>query len=85
MSVKFLSNIASISNFPSDFFNEHVKFVGYDALKNGNSSDYPKFGMSNDWDLPVYGDSLFSFIGLVILYHRFAPYHKVRLKPIRHL
>ena len=39
--------------------------------------------MIDDWPLPTSGQSLFSFIGLVNLYSRYAPYMEIRLKPLR--
>jgi len=38
--------------------------------------------MINDWSLPTSGHSLFSFIGLVNFYHRYAPYMEMKLKPL---
>ena len=39
----------------------------------------------NDWILPISGQSLFSFIGLVNFYHRYAPYTEINLKQLRAL
>ena len=41
--------------------------------------------MINDWPLPTTGQALFSFIGLVSFYHKFSPYHEIRIKPLRQL
>ena len=36
----------------------------------------------NDRKLPTNRQALFSFIGLVNLYHRYAPYFEIRMKPL---
>jgi len=41
--------------------------------------------MIDDWKLPKSGLALFSFIGLINFYHRYAPYFKMRLNPLRQL
>lgn len=41
--------------------------------------------MVNDWPLPASGQSLFSFIGLVNFYHKYAPYMEMRLKLLHKL
>ena len=41
--------------------------------------------MIDDWKIPERGESLFSFIGLINFYHRYAPYMEIRLKPLRKL
>ena len=41
--------------------------------------------MINNWTLPATGSSLNSFVGLVMLYHRYAPYLEMQIKPIRAL
>ena len=38
--------------------------------------------MINDWPIPTSGKSLFSFIGLVKFYHKYAPYLEIQLKPL---
>ena len=68
-----------------DFLKERVEYVGHDILKNVNPPASSKFNLINDWALPNTGQSFFSFIGLVTFYHRFSPYHKMRLKILRKL
>ena len=68
-----------------EFMMPRVEYVGHDILNNGNSSALSKFKMIDDWPLPRNGQSLFSFIGLVNFYHRYAPYMELRLKPLRKL
>ena len=41
--------------------------------------------MIDDWKIPERGESLFSFIGLINFYHKYAPYIGIRLKPLRKL
>ena len=67
------------------FLSDCIEYVGHDLLSNGNTTVKSKFNMINDWDTPKSGQSLFSFIGLVSFYHRFAPYHEIRFKPLRRL
>ena len=66
-----------------EFFTNKAEFVGYNIASTGNSPAESKFNMNNDWDLPITGQALFSFIGLVTFYNRFAPYHEMRIKPLR--
>ena len=67
------------------FLQERVEYVGHDILYDGTTTASSKFNMINDWPLPTRGQSLFSFIGLISFYHKFAPYHEVRIKPLRRL
>ena len=68
-----------------EFLKERVEYVGVDIMKDGNAPAQSKFNMINDWTLPTNGQSLFSFIGLINFYHRYAPYFEMRLKPLRKL
>ena len=68
-----------------DFLKDRVEYVGHDICSNGNAPAKSKFDMINDWPLPTNGQSLFSFVGLVNFYHRYAPYMEIRLKPLRKL
>ena len=68
-----------------EFLKERVKYVGIDIMKEGNTPAQSKFNMINDWKLPTSGQSLFSFIGLINFYHRYAPYFEIKLKPLRKL
>ena len=68
-----------------EFLKKRVEYVGHDILRNGNCPAQSKFNLINDWPLPASGQSLFSFIGLVNFYHRYAPYMEMRLKPLRTL
>ena len=68
-----------------EFLKERVEYVGIDIMKQGNTPAQSKFDMINDWKLPTSGQSLFSFIGLINFYHRYAPYFEIKLKPLRKL
>ena len=68
-----------------EFLKERVEYVGVDIMKDGNTPAQSKFKMINDWKLPTSGQALFSFIGLINFYHRYAPYFEMRLKPLRKL
>ena len=62
-----------------------MEYVGHDIICRGNYPAKFKFDLLNDWPIPTSGQSLFSFIGLVKFYHRFAPYLEIRIKPLRKL
>ena len=51
----------------------------------GDYPDASKFDMIRDWKISTTGQSLQSFVGLVILYQRYAPYLKMRIKLLRKL
>ena len=68
-----------------EFLKDRVEYVGVDIMKDGNTPAQSKFNMINDWVLPTSGQALFSFIGLINFYHRYAPYFEIRLKPLRKL
>ena len=68
-----------------EFLKSRVEYVGHDILSKGNCPAQSKFDMVNDWPLPASGQSLFSFIGLVNFYHKYAPYMEMCLKPLRKL
>ena len=56
-----------------DFLKESIKYVGRDVTEDGNCPAQSKFYLINDWKLPTNGQALFSFIGIVSFYHRYAP------------
>ena len=62
-----------------------VEYVGHDILHTGNPPAQFRSSLLTDWPLPTLGQSLFSFIDLVNFYHRYTPYMKMRLKPLRSL
>ena len=68
-----------------DFFKPRIEYVGHDVTNDGNCTASSKFNMINDWVIPEPVESLFSFIGLINFYHRYAPYMEIRLKPLRKL
>ena len=68
-----------------EFLKSRVEYVGHDILRKGNCPAQSKFNLIQDWKLPTSGSSLFSFIGLVNFYHKYAPYMEIRLKPLRNL
>ena len=57
--------------------------MGHDLQANGNCPAQYKFDIINNWNLPVTGSSLRSFVGLVMFYHRYGPYLEMRIKPRR--
>lgn len=63
-----------------DFLKKRVKFVGHDLTADGNCYVASKFDMIRDWVLHATGQNLHSFIGLVIFYHRYAPYPETQIK-----
>ena len=65
------------------FLLDRVEYVGHDLLSNGNCPAKSKFNMIEDWSLPTTGTGLHSFVGLVMFYHRYAPYLEMRIKPLR--
>ena len=68
-----------------DFLKPRVEYVGHDVTNDGKCPTFSKFSMINDWKIPERGESVFSFIGLINFYHIYAPYMKIRLKPLRKL
>ena len=68
-----------------DFMKPRVEYVGHDITNDGNCPASSKFDMINNWLLPERGESLFSFIGLINFYHRYAPYMEIRLRGLRRL
>jgi len=65
------------------FLLDRVEYVGHDLLADGNCPAKSKFNMITDWALPTTGAGLHSFVGLVMFYHRYAPYLEMRVKPLR--
>ena len=68
-----------------DFLQPQVEYVGRDVTNAGNCPVLSKFNMIDDWPLPNRGESIFSLIGLINFYHRYAPYMEIRLKPLRRM
>ena len=67
------------------FLLDRVEYVGRDLLPDGSCPAKSKFNMIDDWVLPTIGTALHSFLGLVMFYHRYAPYLEMRIKPLRGL
>ena len=65
------------------FLKERVEFVGHDLNADGNYPAAGKFDVIRDWILPTTGQSLHSFFGMVIFYHRYVSYLEIRIKPLR--
>ena len=65
------------------FLMDRVEYVGHDLTSIGNCPASSKFDLIKDWSIPISGSSLYSFIGLIFIYHIYAPYLEVRLKPLR--
>ena len=68
-----------------EFLKIQVEYVEHDILRKDKCPAQSTFDLIQDWKLPTSGQSLFSFIGLVFVYHRYAPYMEMRLKPLRTL
>ena len=66
-----------------DFLKERVKYVGHDVVEDGNCPAQSTFYLINDWKLPTNRQDLFSFIGFIHFYHRYAPYFEIYMKPLR--
>ena len=56
------------------FLKSRVEYVGHNILATGSCPALSKYNIIDTWPLPKSGQSLFSFIGLVNFYHRYAPY-----------
>ena len=67
------------------FLESRVEFVGHDLTSTGNCPAKAKFDLSNDWVLPPTGQSLRSFVGLMMFYLRCDPYLKIIIKPFSKL
>ena len=66
-----------------DFLKEMIEYVSHGVTDDGNCPAQSKFHIINDWKLPTNRKYLFSFVGLVNLYHRYDPYFKILMKPLR--
>ena len=66
-----------------DFLKTRVKYVSHDITKAGNCPAQSKFNLINNWVLTPTRKSLFLIIGIVNLYHNYAPYFEIRLNPVR--
>ena len=65
------------------FLLNRVEYVGHDLKVGGNCPAKSKFSMITNWTLSRYGSSLNSFVSLVILYHHYAPYLEICIKPLQ--
>ena len=74
-----------LSSRQMSFLLDRVEYVGHDLLADGNCPAQSKFDMIRDWEIPSTGSSLHSFVGLVMFYHRYAPYLEMRIEPLRRL
>ena len=57
----------------------------HDLTPDGNYPTANKFNLIRDWVLPLSGQSLHSFVGLVIFYHNYAPYLEMRIRSLRRI
>ena len=67
------------------FLEPRVEFVGHDLTVNGNCPAQSKFDLIRDWEIPSSGQSLHTFVGLIMFYVRYTPYLEERIKPFRRL
>ena len=68
-----------------DFFMNRFEWMGNDITGDGNSPAISKFDLIRDWTLPVTGDSLLSFCGLLGFYSKYIPQYESRAQPLRAL
>jgi hypothetical protein len=68
-----------------EFLTNRIEYVGHDITPDGNCPAESKFDLVNDWPLPVNGQSLGSFIGLLTFYNIYCPFFEMRVKPLRSL
>ena len=62
-----------------------VEFAGHDLTPDINCPAASRLNLITDWELPLSDQSLYSFVGLVIFYHRYDPYLELRIKTLRKL
>ena len=60
-----------------EFLSSRIEYVGHDILTHGNCPTQSKFDLINDWPTHTNGQAF--------LYHRYAPYMRIRLKLLRKL
>ena len=68
-----------------DLLKDQVEYVGHDLTSDGNCPTQSKFDLISNWELPMHGPSLHSFIGLVNFYHKYIPFFEITLKPLQTL
>jgi len=56
-----------------DFFCPRFEWMGHDIRTSGNSPAQSKFDLLHDWTLPLFSDSLGSFIGLLGFCNQYIP------------
>ena len=56
------------------FLIDRVEYEGHDLTLVGNFPVKSKFDLIKDWAIPTSGSNLYSFIGLVVFYYKYAPY-----------
>ena len=59
------------------FLENRVDFVGHNLIANGNCPARSIFDLVKDWAIPASGQSLRSFVGLVIFYLKYVPYLEI--------
>ena len=83
MFVKYLKNRVNFRQDKWHFLLDRVEYIGHNLQVNGNYPAKSKFDIINDCMLPTTGTGLHSFVGLVMFYHRYAPYLEMQIKPLR--
>jgi hypothetical protein len=68
-----------------EFLTNRIEYVGHDITPDGNCPAQSKFALITDWPLPVSGQALGSFIGLLTFYNCYCPWFEIRVKPLRRL
>ena len=59
-----------------------IKYVSHNVTEDGNFPSQSNFDLISYWKLPTNRKGLLSYIGLVNLYHRYAPYFKIYMNPL---
>ena len=72
----------SFRQYKCHFLIGRVEYVVRDLLADGNCPAKSKFKIIDNLKLPP-GGSLYSFVGLVSFYHRYATYLEMRLKQLQ--
>ena len=68
-----------------ELLKDRVEYVGHYLTPPGNVPEKSEFNIINDWKLPTSSQGLHYFISLVNVYHNYASYFEVRIKPLQKL
>ena len=65
-----------------EFIKNHIEYVGYNIMQDGNPPAQYKFRMIKYWKLPESVQPPHYFIGLINIYLRYDLYFEIILKPL---